>query len=31
VNVLQMGSDVHEIVELAGMTALRAQGGTFAY
>jgi malate dehydrogenase (oxaloacetate-decarboxylating)(NADP+) len=31
VNVLQMGSDVHEIVELAGMTALRAQGGAFAY
>ncbi len=31
VNVLQMGSDVHEIVALTGVTALRAQGGAFAY
>ena len=31
VNVLQMGSQVHEIVQLAAVTALRAQGEAFAY
>jgi len=31
VNILQMGTGVNEIVHLAAVTALRAQGGPFDF